>query len=101
MWHSHATTAMTTRLLEESTTDIESKFEGLVWNHGNIHNYVGMTFIFNRDNKTVGIKMEGYINDLISKYNINGKSKTPCGIDLFDIDTTSPVLEQDNLEKFH
>ena len=45
--------------------------------------------------------MDGYINDLINKYNITGKSKTPCGVDLFDIDHTLPVLEQDGLERFH
>jgi len=58
-----------------------------------MHNYLGTAFIFDRY-KCCGYIIDGYIHELINKYNIQGKSKTPCGVDLFDIDDTSPILEQ-------
>ena len=87
--------------LEETIKNIEKTFNGIQWTKGNIHNYLGMTLIFDKEFKRVGIKMDNYIQELLLKYNTEGHSKTPCGVDLFNISESSAPLDDKDKETYH
>ena len=72
-----------------------------MWNIGDKHNYLGMTFIFNRDKKNVSISMTKYVEDLLVKYEVTGTSKAPAGVNLFENDNLSKELGLTEKDKFH
>ena len=94
-------TAKSSIILDTILASIGNSFKGIKWNKGDNHNYLGMTFKFNRATKSVSISMTKFIEELVKKHDIDTKSKTPCGVDLFDVDDTSPVLNDDEREQFH
>ena len=94
-------TAKSRIILDATLASIDNSFKDIKWNKGDIHNYLGITFKFNRTNKSVSIRMTKFIEELVKKYAVDTTSKTPCGIDLFDIDNSSPVLSDDDREHFH
>ena len=88
-------------LLGDLEERLDEWFKGIKWLRGNKHNYIGMTFTFNRDKKTVGVSMSNYVDELMSKYNVTGKSKYPCSEQLFELDEQSPHLDNKQKEEFH
>jgi ribosomal protein L24E len=63
-----------------------------------------MTFVFTTDG-TVQIKMQSYIDDIISNYmdsdSLRQGAATPALANLFDIDPESEILGNNDKEKFH
>ena len=94
-------TAKDLDIIERTTREIDYTFDGILWTWGTKHNYLGMTFTFNKESKTVNVAMNKYIEELMVKYKVSGKSKTPCGNDLFDIDEKSILLTTEEKEAFH
>ena len=87
-------------IIERTTREIDYTFDEILWTWGIKHNYLGMTFTFNKEFKTVNISMNKYIEELMAKYKVSGKSKTLCGNDLFDIDEKYILLTMEEKEAF-
>jgi len=94
-------TAKDSKIVEKVTKNIDYIFNGIAWTRGTKHNYLGMTLTFNRQKKTVSVCMNKYIEELMAKYEVVGKSKTPCGMDLFEIEDKSELLGKDEKEAYH
>ena len=62
------------------------------------HSYLGMRFLFNRDDDdgTVNVSMSGFIDDTISQYGTSGESACPAGKNLFII-KESPQLNAEQV----
>ena len=61
------------------------------------HSYLGMRFLFNRDDGTMNVSMSGFIDYTISQYGTTGESACPAGENLF-------IIKQLNAEqsvRFH
>ena len=87
--------------IEATINQINNFFDNISWNTGDKHNYLGMTFVFNKEKKNVTISMMKYVQDLLIKLDIKGTSKTPAGVNLFDINNLSQELGSVDKEKFH
>lgn len=57
---------------------------------GDVINYLGMRFMFDKSDKSVSIDQKGYVEDLLKIYNISGTAASPATNNLFD------ELEEDN-----
>ena len=86
-------------LLEVSST-LKEKYGGITTTSGNTHDYLGIRWDYSIP-KQVSLSMDGYIKDLLIKFKPFKPSKTPGKPDLFEIDTTSPVLGREKRELFH
>jgi hypothetical protein len=49
----------------------------------------------------VSINMKGFIEEMLSNYQVKHINKTPAGNDLFSIDESSPLLNESMREEFH
>ena len=87
--------------MDNTINGLNNIFENIKWVNGDKHNYLGMTFNFDRGTRSVGISMSKYIEDLLKKYDVSGNSKTPCGVNLFDINDTSEDLPNEEKDNFH
>ena len=59
--------------VEDLVEYVQSKFEKTTVHRGNVHSYVGMTFTFDTEQKSVKITMDGYIAALMREYSIEKK----------------------------
>lgn len=87
------------KLLHQVISKLESLFEGTKASIGQVHSYLGMMFNFSEKGQ-VKITMEGYINEVLSFYNVKGKASTPALTNLFDI-AKSLDLDENKRTEFH
>lgn len=58
--------------LESVAKHLQEKYVKVKKSNGNYHSYLGMTFIFDRENSSVDISMEGYIESVLTEYGVVG-----------------------------
>jgi len=87
-------------LIDELLGVLKKRYKTITEHHGKVHNYLGMQMDFRMPGR-VQIKMTKYVEDLLQKYGVRGKAKTPATEDLFDIDLDSALLKGPNAEAFH
>ena len=79
--------------LRDEYTDIQAK-------DGPSHSYLGQTFDFSLPGK-VKITMEGFIQDLLTLYEVDHYSATPALSNLFVVNPESPRLSPSQSDDFH
>lgn len=89
------------KVMDEAQRRLNNTFHGIKWKHGDKHNYLGMTFQFDRNQRKVTIAMSNYVDELLAKYHVNGVSKTPCGMDLFTVREDDAALNVIEKETYH
>ena len=77
-----------------------AKYGKVTITSGYDHSYLGMRFLFNRDDGTVNVSMSGFIDDTIGQYGVTGESTCPAGENLFII-KESPQLNTEQSIRFH
>ena len=68
-----------------------AKYGKVTITSGYDHSYLGMRFLFNRDDETVSVSMFGFIDDTIGQYGVTGESACPAGENLFIIKESPPL----------
>jgi len=66
---------------------------------GSVHSYLGVTLDFSVPDQ-VSVTMEGYVKDIISKYNVRRSAATPALDYLFEV-RESPPLQRAEADEFH
>jgi len=67
---------------------------------GDTHEYLGMTFEFNRKKKTVEIGQLKMIKEILQDYDYKGHATSPAGESLFTVEEGQPLSETE-AKKFH
>jgi hypothetical protein len=71
---------------------IRTKF-AITLTESDTFDYLGMSFKFDRVNKSVSISQRQYVDKLISNFNITKSARTPSLADLYEEDPSSPLLK--------
>ena len=79
---------------------LKETYNTITVNEGRVHSYLGMTFDFSEAGKTK-ISMDGYIEDIITSYQVTKSASTPANSKLFEIFESSPLLDEDKAMEFH
>ena len=81
---------------------IEAKFGHMAKTQGDEHEFLGMKLQFDRQNKTVKVLMQSYIDEAIQQSCLDVKraAATPATKSLFDIDPTAAKLGPSEFERF-
>ena len=86
--------------LEDIGNALRRKYGELTTHKGKLHNYLGIQWDFNTRGQAT-LSMEGYVNEVIRKYGVHVRYKTPATDTLFSSDPDSPLLSQKKQELFH
>ena len=79
---------------------LEEMFDGTTVHRGDTHSYIGMLFDFSTPGK-VHVKMDGYIDDFLTDYEVKGSAPTPAKGDLFELDLEAELPDAATKELFH
>jgi hypothetical protein len=79
---------------------LEHKYKAISESRGNRHSYLGMTVDFEVEGEC-SVAMTGYENSMVDTYNYMKNHPTPALEDLFEIDSTSEKLTEDEMKHFH
>ena len=81
---------------------IEAKFGHMMKTQGDEHEFLGMKLQFDRQNKSVKVFMQSYINEAIqqSQLDVRRAAATPATKTLFDIDHNAAKLSPEEFEHF-
>ena len=79
---------------------LDALFEGSTVHRGATHSYIGMLFDFSELGR-VHVRMDGYIDDFLSEYDVKGSAPTPARGDLFDVDRDAELLDPLTKDMFH
>ena len=79
---------------------LEHKYKAISESRGNRHSYLGMTVDFEVEGEC-SVAMTGYENSMVDTYNYRKNHPTPALEDLFEIDSTSEKLTEDEMKHFH
>ena len=81
---------------------IEAKFGHMAKTQGDDHEFLGMKLQFDRQNKSVKVFMQSYINEAIqqSQLDVRRAAATPATKTLFDIDPNATKLNPPESERF-
>ena len=87
-------------ILDGVIQQLESMFDGSTVHRGATHSYIGMLFDFSNVGR-VHVRMDGYIDDFLSEYEVKGSAPTPSKSDLFEVDRDSELLDPSTKDVFH
>jgi hypothetical protein len=91
-------------VVDEIVQKINDKFGGLSVTKGKHHKYLGMAITYNED-QTVSISMDEYVEEVIDTFSkeseIISKAVTPALRNLFEVDESSPKLDDHKSSIFH
>ena len=85
--------------IEEIFGSLAVRYPGLKMKRGPVVSYLGQTFDFSVVKKCK-VTMEGYVNDVLDGYKVEGMASTPAGDNLFIVGGGSK-LSQELTEVFH
>jgi hypothetical protein len=85
-------------LIDISDT-LKAKYGAVTNTIGKEHNFLGIHWDF-RVAGQVSLSMDGYVNDIIKKYKVTKKCRTPATDRLFQTTVDSPLLTSDKSELF-
>jgi histone deacetylase 1/2 len=86
--------------LDELEAGLTEAYKLVTRHDGQVHSYIGMTFDYT-DPGQLGVRMEGYVGDLLRDTETTGTAKTPAAEDLFEFDPESGRLDAEESETFH
>jgi hypothetical protein len=86
--------------LDKLVADMKAAFRELQVTTGDVHEYLGMKLDFSIPGQCEAT-MQKYIADILEEFEVTGLARTPAALDLFDIDTNSPLVSDDIKERFH
>ena len=80
----------------------EAKFGHMTKTQGDEHEFLGKKLQFNRENKTVKVLMQSYIDEAIQQRHLDVRraAATPAMKSMFDIDPNSAKLSSSEFEQF-
>jgi Reverse transcriptase (RNA-dependent DNA polymerase) len=78
---------------------LRNKYDAVTFKTGTQHDFLGIHWDFSTPGQ-VSLSMEGYINDIISKYNVTKECSTPAIDRLFHTTADSPLLTSDKKDNF-
>lgn len=78
---------------------LEDEFGQVTFHHGDSHGYLGMNFVYQRDE--LKVTMEPYIEDLLKLYEVKDTAPTPARESLFMVDPSEPLVGKDDQDRFH
>jgi hypothetical protein len=88
-------------IISESFNKIGMAFNCQLTVHdGPIVPYLGMIFDFN-EKGAVSISMPAYVDQLLKLAEVSGTASTPAGLNLFTVDSQSPLLDKIEAERYH
>jgi hypothetical protein len=93
-------TCTSDEILDSIIEQLRERFGDVSENTGESHSYLGLLFDFSEQGR-VKITMPGYINDMMSKFNVTGTQQYPTKGDLFKRDENSPPLDDYFHEELH
>ena len=81
---------------------IETKFGTMTKTQGDDHEFLGMQLHFNREDKTVKILMQTYLDEAIhqSQLDVRRTAATPATKTLFDVDPHAALLSPPEFDRF-
>lgn len=82
------------------TKKLKEVYKEVKIKEGNKHSYTGMNFDFSVKGE-VKITMEGYINDVLKSYEVEGTATTPAQIFLFEVREDAELLDSEMKAEFH
>jgi hypothetical protein len=90
---------------EEFLTALAEKFlkafdDDVKIHRGSVHDFLGMKIDFSVS-KQVEITMEKYIKDMISTFEVSKVRNVPARADLFDVDESIPLLDEERSKALH
>lgn len=87
----------------ESILILEFGKDNINCQYGDVHDYLGMHFEFERAKKSVVVSMHGYTETILSFAEVKNeeRAKTPANARLFDIDENAEKLNVEDAKKFH
>jgi hypothetical protein len=96
-------THVDTPVVDDVIRNIEQRFGKMVVTRGKKHKFLGMDVDLSACDGTVTISMCDYLRDAIntSGFEIVKSATTPAKRNLFDVNESSPLLEGNDLERFH
>ena len=93
-------TSASKAMLDELVNKLTEVYKELTVNRGKKLSYVGMTFDFTSTGK-VKLTMEGYGNDILSSYGVEGKASSPALEHLFHVREGIALLDEEQRCHFH
>ena len=88
------------KMIDNDMATLKNKYKEITVHVGDVHSYLGMTFDFSTRGK-VKITMDGYVDDMLCRYNVRGSTTSPATEQLFQIDEDSDRLDEQQLSDFH
>ena len=81
---------------------IEAKFGTMTKTEGDEHEFLGMKLLFDRQNRTVQILMQSYLNEAIqqSQLDVRHPAATPATKGLFEVDPQAAPLSPSEADQF-
>jgi hypothetical protein len=94
-------TSVDEKMIIELIDKLKSRYtEGVTVHDGPTVSYLGMTFDWRTEGE-VRVSQSGYINDVLGECGIDGESRSPASMNLFETRQESPMLENNEKEYFH
>ena len=79
---------------------LRSRYGGVTVKSGTQHDFLGINWDF-RVPGEVSLRMEGYVSNILSKYNVSKHAKTPATDMLFHSNKDSPIISHEKQQLFH
>jgi histone deacetylase 1/2 len=86
--------------LDRFQSELEAKFGKMSVTDGDHHSYLGMVLDFSDPGKCK-VTMKKYIDEIVEAAGINTIAETPASEKLFEISENSPLLDEQDRERFH
>ena len=93
-------TSDTEDVLDEVDKALKDAYGGVTSKKGTIHEYLGIKWDFSTSGE-VTLTMDGYVNDILTKYDVKNTHKTPADDQLFTTTDDGPALSRVKQEDFH
>ena len=89
-------------MVDDLIQRIEVKFGHMTKTQGDEHEFLGMKLQFDRENKTVKVLMQSYIDEAIqqSHLDVRRAAAMPATKSMFDIDPNAAKLSLSEFERF-
>jgi len=87
------------KIIDDVIEKLTERYEKITSKDGLVHNYIGMTFDFSKEDE-VSITMDGYIKEILNSYKVTGTAATPALSYLFEVRDSS-LLDKERADAFH
>jgi hypothetical protein len=80
--------------------ELRKEFNTVTAHQGHLHSYLGMILDFTEE-KALRVRMDGFVEDMLKRFEVTGRANTPASENLFKISEFSPDLGTELAGKFH